>query len=102
MALIKHKYSDSVVDALWKLKNSKSGDISGLVISGVQIGKGDFAIRVVEEDKVMRDKGEVVIVDNRMLNSIFLSKFGIYTKEQSKQFFYRAVNTLMDRQATAV
>ena len=95
MALIKHKYSDVVVDNIWKAKEEVSKSNS-LVVSTVQVGKDDYAVRLVEEGAIRRDKGEVVLADNRTLH-IFLRKFNTYTKEQSTQFFYHAINTLIDK-----
>lgn len=95
MALIKHKYSDKVVDTIWKSKSEivKNKD---LVVSVAELEKGEFAVRLVEEKSVRRDKGEAVLADNRTLQ-IFLKKFNTYTKEQSTQFFYHAINTLMEK-----
>lgn len=95
MALIKHKYSDKVVDTIWKSKEEVVRNKS-LVITVVQVEKGEYAIRLVEESGMRRDKGEVVLADNRTLQ-IFLKKFNTYTKEQSTQFFYHAINTLMEK-----
>lgn len=95
MALVKHKYSDKVADKIWKAKDEAVNN-KALVISVVQVDKGDYAIRLIEDKLIRRDKGEVVLADNRTLQ-IFLKKFNTYTKEQSTQFFYHAVNTLMEK-----
>lgn len=95
MALITHKYSDKVVDTIWKAKEEVNNNKT-LVVSAVQVGKDDYAVRLVEEGAIRRDKGETVLADNRTLQ-IFLRKFNTYTKEQSIQFFYHGINTLMEK-----
>lgn len=97
MALIKHKYTDTVVDLLWKLRGESMDKASNLVVSVVQVGKGDYAIRAVEPHAIRRDKGETVLADTRTVQ-VFLKKFDTYTKEQSTQFFYHVINTLLERQ----
>lgn len=96
MALIKHKYADKVADFLWKTKGGLV-DTNKMVVSVIQVGKDDYAVRAVEESAINRAKGEVVLADNRTLK-VFLKKFDTYTKEQSTQFFYHAINTLLDRE----
>lgn len=96
MALIKHKYSDKVVDSLWKVKGEALSN-NAIVVSAVQVGEDDYAVRAVEESAIRRDKGEFVLADNRTLK-VFLKKFQIYTKEQSTQFFYHGINTLIEQQ----
>lgn len=97
MALIKHKYSDKVLDFLWKAKNVQDVNKDVLVVSVVKVSNTEYAIRAVEESKIVRNKGEVVLADNRTLK-VFLNKFDVYTKEQSKQLFYNNINTLLERQ----
>lgn len=94
MALITHKYSDKVVDTIWKARKEVTNNKS-LVVSAVQVGKDDYAVRLIEEGAI-KNKEEFVLADNRTLQ-IFLLKFKTYTKEHSTQFFYHGINTLIEK-----
>lgn len=92
---ITHKYSDKVVDTIWGNKSEVSQN-RNLVVSGIRLADNRYGVRLVEESKIQKSRGEFVLATNNHLR-VILKKFNTYNKQESIQFFYHTINTLLNQ-----